>query len=120
MYKISIIVCVVLMIFFVGMIMWEDNEDKQLDEELEEATANFLLTEAKQKPMIIEVAETEEGEILILSREKALELKRKFPVGSYTYFLKDMMWPITQSLAIDKFIEWLYLNDYEIVKKEDK
>ena len=120
MYKISIIVCIVLMVFFVGMIMWENNEEKQLDEQLEKATANFLLVESKQKPMVIEMAGVEEDEALILSYEKALELKQQFPIGRYTYFFKDLQWPITQSIAIEKFIEWLYENDYEIVKKEDK
>ena len=120
MYKISIIVCIVFMVIFIGVIAWENNKEKQLDEQLEEAIANFLLVESKQKPTIIEVAKIEEDEILILTYEKALELKRRFPVGSYTYFFKDMMWPITQSLAIEKFIEWLYFNDYEIVKKEKR
>ena len=65
MYKISIIVCIVLMVIFVGMIVWENNKEGQLDEQLEEATTNFLLVESKHKPIIIEVTETEEEEILI-------------------------------------------------------
>ena len=120
MYKISIIVCIVLMVIFVGMIAWENNEEDQLEEQLDEATANFLRVESKQKPLTIEMAKTDTGEdeILILTREKALELRHKFPVGSYTFIFKDMLWPITQSIAIDRFIKWIYLNDYEIVKKK--
>lgn len=121
MYKISIIICIVLMIFFVGMMMWEDNKDKQL----EESAANLLFTKRwdvefranKQRLATIEMTKIEEGEILILSYKKALELRHKFPIS---YFLKDMPWPMSQSLAIDKFIEWLYFNDYAIVKKEER
>ena len=120
MYKICIIVSIVLIVIFAGMIMWENNEEEQLEKELGESIAHFLSVENKQKPIMIEMAKVEEDEILIFTYEKALELKQKFPIGGYTYFYKDMPWPITQSISIDKFIEWLYENDYEIVKKEGK
>ena len=53
-----------------------------------------------------------------LSYEDALELKWKFPLVGCTFVFRNMTWPLTQSLSIDKFIEWLYENDYEIVKKK--
>ena len=118
MYKISGIVCIVLMLFLVAMLVWDCNEGGRLDEQLEEATTNFLLVESKHKPIIIEVRETEEEEILILTHEKALELGQKFPIMGSTYFFKDMPWPIPLTITIDSFIEWLYTNDYEIVRKK--
>ena len=118
MYKISIIVCIVLMVVFVGVLMWENNRDKQLDEQLEEAIADYLLIESKRKPMIIEVTETKEGETLILTYEEARELEWEFPTGSRTFMFRNMAWPITQTHAIREFIEWLYENDYAIVKKK--
>ena len=118
MYKISIIVCVVLMVFFVGMIALENNKEEQLEEQLDEAITDFLLVESKHKPTIIEMAEVEEGETLILSYEEALELKQWFPLIGRTHIFRDMAWPITQSLSIREFIRWLYENDYEIVRKK--
>ena len=118
MYKISIIVCIVLMVVFVGAIMWENNRGKQLDEQLEEAVANYLLVESKHKPTIIEMAKIEEDETLILSYKKAKELARKYSIGGYAYAVKDMPWPIRPSLFAQRFVEWLYLNDYEIVRKK--
>lgn len=117
MYKISIIVCIVLLMIFIGVVAWKHGKEEQLGEQLDEAIADFLLVESKQKPTIIKMAKVEENETLILSYEKALELKQKFPVGRYTYCFKDIPWPVTQSLSIREFIEWLYENDYEIVKK---
>ena len=124
MYKISIIVCIVLMIFFVGMMMWEDNKDKQL----EESAANLLFVKRwdvefranKQRLATIEMTKIEEGEILILAYKEAIELKHEPSIGAYAYVVKDFPWPVRPSLFAGKFIEWLYLNDYAIVKKEVK
>ena len=53
-------------------------------------------------------------EISALSCEEAIELKQGFVIN---YYLKDFPWPLSQSIAIDRFVGWLYTSDYEIVKK---
>lgn len=59
MYKISIIVCIVLMVAFIGVMILEFHKDKQLEEQLEEAFADLLLVESKQEPLIIEMTKLE-------------------------------------------------------------
>ena len=56
--------------------------------------------------------------VSILSHEEAFVLKDEPPIGTYAYIVKDMPWPIRPSLFAGKFIEWLYTNDYEIVKRK--
>lgn len=71
------------------------------------------------KPYVDEYITEELGkkdEILILPHKKAIELRGRCPIGAYTYFFKDTPWPIAQIIAVNKFIEWLYFNDYKIMK----
>ena len=122
MYKISIIVCIVLMIVFLGVEAWENNKEKQL----EESAVDLLFAKRwdvefranKQRLTTIEMTKIEEGEILILTYKEAIELKHEPSIGAYAYVVKDFPWPIRPSLFAGKFIEWLYVNDYAIVKKK--
>ena len=120
-FNLFILMCAILMVVSVSVLHWTTyqtgvREGKSTQEKLlSELDIDF----EKLFPRLI-MSSPPTDEALILSYKKAIELKQEFPIVGYTFVARNMMWPLSQSFAIDSFIEWLYLNDYEIVKKEDK
>ena len=115
-FKLFILVCAIMVIISAGVLHWTSYQVGLQDGKIvqEKLVDNLKISHRWKIPS------PPTDEALLLSYKKAIELKQKFPIVGRTFVFRDMMWPITQSLSIREFIKWLYENDYEIVKKEDK
>jgi len=115
-FNLFILMCAILMVVSVSVLHWTTYQAGMREGEVAQKNPvdNLKISHHWKIPS------PPTDEVLLLSYKKAIELKREFPIVSATFVFRNMMWPLSQSLAIDRFIDWLYENDYEIVKKEDK
>ena len=120
-FNLFILAIAILMVVSISVLHWTTYQSGMREGKIaqEELLSELDVDFEKLFPRLI-MSSPPTDEALILSYKKAIELKQEFPIVGYTFISRNMMWPLSQSFAIDSFIEWLYLNDYEIVIKEAK
>ena len=118
-FNLFILMCAILMVVSVSVLHWTTYQTGVRKGKVAQEKVLSEIDFEKLFPRLI-MSSPPTDEALILSYKKAIELKQEFPIVGYTFISRNIMWSLSHSYAIDRFIEWLYLNDYEIVKKEDK